>query len=68
MMSFSYLCKHLSGTQPTKGNETGNPSCTKKHETGNFCTPDCEEKATAAKHTCRDADFIKIPGMKKKTM
>ena len=66
MMSFSYLCRHLTGTQPTKGNETGNPSCAKKQVTGVFCTPDCEEKAAAAKKKCQEADFIKIPGMKKK--
>ena len=66
MMSFSYLCKHLSGSRPTKGNETGSANCTKKHDTGDFCTPDCEEKVKDAKITCRDADFIKIPGLKKK--
>jgi hypothetical protein len=66
MITFSYLCKHLAGTQPTRGNETGNPSCAKKHETGEFCTPASEEKAAAAKIRCRDADFIKIPGMKKR--
>jgi len=66
MMCFSYLCKHLTGSRPTKGNETGNRTCIKKHDTGNFCTPDCEENAADAKKTCRDADFIKIPGMKKK--
>jgi hypothetical protein len=66
MMCFSYLCKHLTGSRPTKGNETGNRSCTNKHDTGDFCTPDCEENAADAKKTCRDADFIKIPGMKKK--
>ncbi|MEI7650238.1 MAG: hypothetical protein WCJ47_11095 [Methanomicrobiales archaeon] len=66
MMCFSYLCKHLTGSRPTKGNETGNRSCTKKHDTGDFCTPDCEENVADAKKTCRDADFIKIPGMKKK--
>jgi hypothetical protein len=66
MMSFSYLCKHLSGSRPTKGNETGSANCTKKHDTGDFCTPDCEEKAKDAKITCLDADFIKIPGLKKK--
>jgi hypothetical protein len=36
MMRFSYLCTHLAGTQPTKGNETGCPSCAKKHDTGDF--------------------------------
>jgi hypothetical protein len=66
MMSFSYLCKHLSGSRPTKGNETGSANCTKKHDTGDFCTPDCEEKYKEAKIICRDADFIKIPGLKKK--
>jgi hypothetical protein len=68
MMSFSYLCKHLAGTQPTKGNESGNPTCAKKHDTGNFCTPDCEEKTTIAKKNCHDADFIKIPGMRKRKL
>jgi hypothetical protein len=68
MMNFSYLCKHLAGTQPTKGNETGCPSCAKKHDTGDFCTPDSEVKATAAKLTCRDADFIKIPGLHKRKL
>ncbi len=68
MMSFSFLCKHLAGTQPTRGNETGCPSCTKKHETGDFCTPASQELATAAKNSCRDADFIKIPCMRKGKM
>jgi hypothetical protein len=66
MINFSFLCKHLIGSRPTKGIETGSRNCTKKHEPGDFCTPDCEEKAAEAKITCRDADFIKIPGMKKK--
>ncbi len=66
MISFSYLCKHLTGSRPTKGNETGNRSCTKKHNAGDFCTPDCNEKIAEAKLSCNDADFIKIPGMKKK--
>lgn len=68
MMSFSYLCKHLAGTRPTRGNESGIPTCAKKHETGDFCTPDSEEKVIAAKSGCRDADFIKIPVMRKKKL
>lgn len=68
MINFSYLCRHLIGSRPTKGNATGNPECIKKHETGDFCTPDCEEKAATAKTTCIDADFIKIPGMRKKKL
>ncbi|PKL70850.1 MAG: hypothetical protein CVV30_05780 [Methanomicrobiales archaeon HGW-Methanomicrobiales-1] len=66
MISFSYFCKHLAGTQPTKGNESGIPTCAKKHETGDYCTPDSAEKSVEAKTLCRDADFIKIPVMGKK--
>jgi hypothetical protein len=68
MMTFSYLCKHLTGSWPTKGNETGSPSCTKKHDTGDFCKQDSKEKAADAKITCCDADFIKIPGMLKRKL
>jgi len=68
MMSFTYLCKHLAGTQPTKGNETGAASCTKKHDAGDFCNPDTPEKVVLAKITCRDADFIKIPVMRKRNV
>jgi hypothetical protein len=66
MVDFSYICKNLSGSQPTKGQESCLPSCTKKQEPGDYCTVDSEEKAQAAKKTCPSADFLKILSFKKK--
>nr|WP_320160687.1 hypothetical protein [uncultured Methanoregula sp.] len=66
MVDFSYICKNLAGSQPTKGQESGLPSCTKHQEPGDYCTVDSEEKAQAAKKKCPSADFLKILSFKKK--
>ncbi len=66
MVDFSYICKNLSGSQPTKGQESGQAACTKKQEPGDYCIVDSPEKAEAAKKKCPSADFLKILSFKKK--
>ena len=66
MVDFSYICKNLAGSQPTKGQESGLPQCTKHQLPGDYCTADSAEDATAAKKKCPSADFLKIMSFKKK--
>ena len=66
MADFSYICKNLAGSDPGKGNEAGIPTCSKKMETGSYCTPDSAEKAALAKTECPAADFLKILLVRKK--
>jgi len=66
MVDFSYICKNLSGSQPTKGQESGLPSCTKHQEPGDYCTVDSAEDAQAGKKKCPAADYLKILSFKKK--
>jgi hypothetical protein len=66
MTDFFYICKHLVGTQESKGKESADPTCTKKFKTGSYCTADSEDKAKEAKHHCHGADFLKIISFRKK--
>jgi hypothetical protein len=66
MTSFFYICKHLAGTQESRGKESADPSCTKKFKTGTYCTAETEEMAQDAKRHCKGADFLKIISFHKK--
>jgi len=66
MTDFFYICKHLVGTQDSKGKESADPGCTKKFNAGSHCTADSEEKARESKQHCPGADFLKIISFKKK--
>jgi hypothetical protein len=66
MADFSYICKNLSGSAPTKGNESGAANCARHQETGAYCTPDTAEGATAGKVQCPSADYLKILAIRKK--
>lgn len=37
MTDFFYICKHLVGTQDSKGKESADPGCTKKFNAGSHC-------------------------------
>lgn len=66
MADFSYICKNLGGSAPTKGNESGTATCTRHLETGTFCNADSAEGAAAGKELCPSADYLKILTLKKK--
>lgn len=66
MADFSYICKNLSGSAPTKGNESGAATCTRHMETGTFCNADGAEGAAAGRQQCPSADYLKILTLKKK--
>ncbi|MFA6332228.1 MAG: hypothetical protein WCX22_04690 [Methanoregula sp.] len=66
MADFSYICKNLIGTAPTKGHESGAPACTRHLETGTFCTADTAEGAVAGKAQCPSADYLKILAIRKR--
>ena len=66
MADFSYICKNLSGSAPTKGNESGAARCTRHMETGTYCTADTAEGAATGKVQCPSADYLKILAMRKK--
>lgn len=66
MADFSYICRNLSGSAPTKGNESGAPQCARKMETGSFCTADTPEKAAEGRQLCPSADYLKILTIRKK--
>nr|WP_321507893.1 hypothetical protein [uncultured Methanoregula sp.] len=66
MVDFAYICKNLAGSQPTKGQESCLPRCTRNQVPGEYCSVDSEEKAHAAKKKCPAADFLKILSFKKK--
>jgi len=65
MADFSYLCKNLNGSSPSKGQETGTASCARHQKTGTFCTADTAEGAAAGKVKCPSADYMKILVVKK---
>jgi hypothetical protein len=60
MADFSYICKHLAGSDSGTGNDVGTPKCSKKLKTGTYCSVDSAEKAAAAKTQCPAVDFLKI--------
>lgn len=66
MADFSYICRHLSGSAPTKGNESGAAQCARRQETGTFCTADSAEKAAEGRQLCPSADYLKILSIHKK--
>jgi hypothetical protein len=66
MADFSYICKNLGGSAPTKGNESGVPVCARHLETGKFCTADSAGAAADGKTQCPSADYLKILAIKKK--
>ena len=66
MADFSYICKNLSGSAPTKGNESGAANCARHLETGNYCTADTAEGAAVGKQQCPSADYLKILAIRKK--
>ncbi|MDD1685985.1 hypothetical protein [Methanoregula sp.] len=66
MADFSYICKNLSGTAPTKGGESGAPACSRHCETGTFCTADSAEGAAAGKKECPSAEYLKILAIRKR--
>jgi hypothetical protein len=66
MTDFFFICKHLVGTQESKGKESADPGCTKKFKTGSYCTADTEAHAKEAKQHCHGSDFLKIISFKKK--
>lgn len=66
MADFSYICKHLGGTAPTRGQESGAASCARHLNPGPFCTADSADGAAAGKAKCPSADYLKILAIKKK--
>lgn len=66
MADFSYICKHLSGSAPTKGNESGAAQCARHLETGSFCTAETADKAAEGRQMCPSADYLKILALRKK--
>jgi hypothetical protein len=66
MADFTYICKNLGGSAPTKGQESGAATCARRLETGTFCTADSAEGAVAGKAKCQSADYLKILSIKKK--
>ena len=66
MADFSYICKNLAGSDPGKGNGACTPACSKRLETGRYCTADSAENAAAARTRCPSADFLKILTIRKK--
>ena len=68
MADFSYICRNLGGSAPTKGNESGAAQCARHLETGTFCTADTAEGATAGRQQCPSADYLKILAIKKRKL
>jgi hypothetical protein len=68
MADFSYICKHLMGSAPTKGQESGTASCARGLQTGPFCTADSPTLAAEGKTMCPSADYLKILAIKKRRM
>ncbi|MDD1689199.1 MAG: hypothetical protein LUQ66_00880 [Methanoregula sp.] len=66
MADFSYICKNLSGTAPTKGQESGTASCARHLETGAFCTANSAAAAAEGKELCPSADYLKILSIAKR--
>ena len=68
MADFTFICKNLKGSAPTKGQESGAASCARDLKAGPYCTADSPTLAAEGKAMCPSADYLKILSIKKRRM